>query len=407
MIVKSTLKYNFILFFFIAFFFNLKINSKIDEEYVFMIDTGSNKYASKYFIHKNEDIHSENWLNIMLKKDAFRDVTYQIINDKINKNTKYSIKQDTDFVFCTCDYRNKESANFSDFKCNKYNKDVTKELLNNSFKFNSEKFYYFFILKKDDYNKLFNTNFSKVEVFNENLRYSNDVNRDKVLYVSKNKSSLGTCKINCSLEERIIECIKNNFKDFLNQEDDLRRDLFFAKEIKLKEIFSTPFENITSILAKLASNNDDNVLSIELKYKDEVDIKLVFETPNGYNLKIDKSECTIHFNIKERFTGDTYKIGTPKRSITDIININTVREELEKKDFKIDDKTVKLPSSCFDVNLDKNIFDQYIIKIKIPKDEKNENDKTILLDKFLSEIPKEIKKKQKKHYSCEKKEINR
>ena len=396
--IKSILKYDVVLFFFIALFFNVKINCQIESNYVFMIDTGSNKYISQYQFFKNSDIKSDNWLNKMLKNDIFRSNTFLLKNGSIDEKTKFSVNKDTDFVFCNCDYKDKKEANYVDFKCDKYDKDITKQLITHNFQYNSKNFYYFFILKKQDYESLFNIKFNKVEVFNKNIVYKKDNDREKVLYESKNKCSLGQSNNKYSLEETIIDSIKNNFTDFLCQEDDLRRDLFFANKITLKEIFSTPIENITDILVKLQSKSEENVLSLDLEYKDEADIKLVFIAPSDYNLNIDKSECTIHFNIREKFAERNYPDDALKRSITDVININTVRQELEKKDFKLNGKKEKLPTSCFDVESNKSIFDQYIIKIKIPEDDKENGDKTILLEKFLTKIPPKIEEKVEKNY---------
>lgn len=373
-----------------------------------MIDTGSDQYISEYCIYKNADIRSKDWLNPMLKNDIFRNVTYQLKEDTIDNSSKFSIDKSTDFVFCTCDLKEKKDAQFTDFKCNKYNPDVTKDLLNQRFNYDSNNFYYFFILKKEDYQSLFNIKFSKVEIFNTNITYSKATNRDKIVFESKTKRCLGNCNNKCSLEESIIECVKNNFIDFYQQNDDLRCELFFAEKIELKEIFSTPFENITQILTKLGSKNEENILSLDLKYKDEADIKLLFEIPSGYNLNIDKKECTIHFDIKNKFAEKNQPENSLKRSITDVININTVREELEKKEFKIGDKKVKLPTSCFNVAPDKEKFDQFIVKIKIPEEDSEKANKTLLLEKFLTKIPPKIEEKVEKNCcGCKKNKKNK
>jgi len=398
------------IFFLLIFsiFKNITKEINVGEGKHFIIDTGNERYVSKMDLSR-EDTKNEKFIMDLLQKEEFRENLLLFEGNTIT-DRKYSINKDVNYIFCSCYVTDKKKeGRYEDFLYDKYDENITKSIVNNNFEYNNTKFYYFFIINKEKLDKLYNIKFNKIEVFNQNVEFKKDnVNQNPVEYISKSSCNLKNYNTKIDLQNNIINSIKNDFNDFFHNFDNLKKELYFSKSVKILRILGCNYNDMSSIYNKITdAPKSDNSLSLYIDYKDEVDIILEFKCLDGYNLNIDEKDKIIHFNIKDDFEKSKDIENTKKESICDVINNLTVRKQIENKMFNINGKQKKLPNSCYKVVEDKLNFNKFIVELKIPSEDNN-SDKEVLLNEFLTKIPPKTEEKVEKNCcGCEKNKKNK
>ena len=398
------------IFFLLIFsiFKNITEEIIVGEGKYFMIDTGSERYVSSIEL-KTLDVKKVGSLLEILKNEHIR-TKLNIFKNNVLTNDTYNINKDLNYIFCNCKSvdRNKDGK-YINFKIDDYDDELTKNILNDNFNYDPKKFYYFFILTKENLDHLYNIKFNKIEVFNKNKPFKDtEVKEHGVIYKSKNHTNLKNYKDYECFKDNIINSLNNDFNDFFCGLNNLKKELYYAEKIEIKRIMNCNFEKIDEIITQIITgqNKTDNSLSIYIDYKKGADIILDFECINGYILNINEEERTIHFDIEAEFNKQKDIDEVLKESICDVINNATVRKLIEEKEFEINGKKAKLPSSCFKVIDDTVNFNKFKVIIEIPKHK--ENDKKKLFDIFLTKIPEEnTQENEKKKYFCCKKNTNK
>ena len=286
------------------FFQNFIKCINVGEKTYFMIDTGSERYVSSIEL-KTLDVKKVDSLLEILKKDPIRD-NLKLFKNNNSTNDTYSIDKNVQYMFCNCkSVDRKKEGNYGDFKINDYDEELTKNILNDNFDYNPEKFYYFFILTKENLDHLYNIKFNKIEVFNKNIKFKDaEVKEHGVIYKSKNPTNLKNYEDNVCFKDNIVNSLNNDFNDFFCGLNNLKKELYYAEKVEIKRIMNCNFEKINEIITQIITGKDrtDNSLSIHIDYKKEADIILDFECINGYTLKINEEERTIHFDIETEFS---------------------------------------------------------------------------------------------------------
>jgi len=398
------------IFFLLIFSIFKNITKEIDvgPGVYFIIDTGSEMYASIIDL-TNFDVKNRDFIFDLLKNDEYRKNLKRITNNKIT-DTLYTVNKDIKYYLCSCNSKERNlEGKYKDLSFEKNDENLIKQIYDNQFNYDDTKFYYFSILNKDNFDKLYNIKFTNVEVFNKNLEYKeDDTDLKPNVYTSKTSCTLKDYDNKMTLEDNIKKSIKDCFKDFCFSVYNLQKEIYYSKSVKVVRLLGYDFSKIKDIINTINSGEkSENTLSLEIIYKDEADVKLEFICLDGYTLNIKDDEKTVHFNIKNDFATDKSIDNKKKTTISDVININTVGKKLENKEFDINGKKVKLPPTCYKIEEDRENFNNFKVIITLPNDDKV-TDRDTLLSNFLTKIPeKKIVEEQKKNCSGYKKNTNK